>query len=95
MATEAIVAFDNRPICQPVVFFIGRLLNRGFTILNYGDYKADYLVPNDESLHFRLQSSVKLDTLDLYEDSYYVAHIENNDYMCECHYHLVKLIDVL
>ena len=64
-------------------------------MLNNGDYKVDHQRPNNDSLYFRLQSPVKLDTLDLYEDTYYVAHLGNDDYMCECHYHMVKLVDVV
>ena len=95
MTTKDIVAVDNRSVCQPIAFLVGRLIDRGFTMLNNGDYKVDHQRPNNESLYFRVQSPVKLDTLDLYEDTYYVAYLGDNDYMCECHYHMVKLVDVV
>lgn len=65
-------------------------------MLNNGDYKEeDYPMPNPDSLFFRLQSPVELNTLDLSDDTYYVAHLGSDVFMCECHYHLVKLIDVV
>ena len=96
MNIEDMMAVDNRPICQPMAFLLRRLFDRGFTMLNNGDYKEkDYSMPNPESLFFRLQSPVKLDTLDLDDDTYYVAHLGSDVFMCECHYHLAKLIEVV
>lgn len=95
MTTEEIVAIDNRPVCQPIAFCIRKLLGRGFTILNNGDYKEDCQRPNDESLYFRLQSPSTLDALDLNDDTYYLAQWGTNSYMCECHYHMVKLVSVV
>jgi hypothetical protein len=95
MNTSDMVAVDNRPVCQPIAFFVGRLLDRGFTMLNNGDYKVDYLIPNDQGLFFRLKSPIKLDTLDLTDDRYYLADGGINSYMCECHFHMVKLVDVV
>ena len=94
MNTEEIVAVNNRPVCEPVAFLIRRLLDRGFTILNNGDYQGeDPFRPNEKSLYFVLQSPVRLYTLDLNEDAYSLAHFGENAFMCECHYHMVKLVD--
>ena len=97
MNTADMVAVDNRPVCQPMAFLIRRLLDRGFNMLNNGDYKEeDYPMLNPESLFFRLQSPVNLETLDLKDDAYYLAHFGGQThFMCECHYHLVKLVDVV
>ena len=96
MTTNEIVAVDNRPVCQPVTFLIKRLLERGFTVINNGDYQGeDPYRPSDKSLYFVLQSPVKLDTLELNNDAYYLAHFGENAFMCECHYHMVKLFDVV
>ena len=95
MNTTDMMAIDNRPVCQPVAFLVRRVLDKGFTMLNNGDYKVDYTIPNDQSLYFRLQSPVKLDTLDLTDDTYYLAQWGVDNYMCECHFHMVKLVDVV
>ena len=95
MTTEVLVAYDHRPVCSPIVFALSRLLERGFVLLNQGDYQVDYPRPNDESLYFRLQSPAQLETLDLTEATYNLAQWAPDNYMCECHYHMVKLVDVV
>ena len=96
MTTSEVIAFDDRPVCQPVTFLIRKVLERGFTMINNGDYQGeDPYRPNDKSLYFVLQSPVRIDTLDLTNDAYYLANFGKNAFMCECHYHMVKLLDVV
>ena len=88
----------NLPVCEIVATFIDSLIQRGFVILNNGDYEGlpdDEVRPIPDALFFRLQSPVKLETLDLTEYNHYMARIgSNNTYMCECHYHLIRLESV-
>ncbi len=56
--------------------------------------REDPFRPNDKSLYFVLRSPVKLATLDLFDAAYYLAHFGEDTFMGECHYHIVKLLEV-
>lgn len=98
MSTDELIT-SGPPVCKVVATFIESLVQRGFVILNKGDYEGlpdDDVYPIPDALFFRLQSPVELETLDLTEYNEYMARIgDNNTYMCECHYHLIRLESVV
>lgn len=84
----------NYAICKPIEDFLNKLIEKNFIILNNGDYEGEPgdVIPNKKSLYFRLRSPIRLENVDLIDDAYELAAFGKDTYMCECHYHLVKLV---
>lgn len=84
---------SGQSICEIVATFVNTLKSKGFTIINDGNYDQEKdKMPDPDSLYFRLRSPVNLGEIDLTDETYYLVTFSGNLYMCECHYHLVKLI---
>ncbi len=80
-------------VCEPIATFLRKLTEKGFIVLDNGAYSAEPTTkPDPDSLYFRLQSPKQLATFNLTDDACYLATFGLNTYMCECHYHLVKLV---
>ena len=87
---------NTNTACEPITTFIKKLIAKGFILLSNGDYIGEpFTRPNDDSLFFRLESPMDLERIDLSDDSYYLANWGRNTYMCECHYHMVKLVSAV
>lgn len=87
---------NGRVVCSRTRTVVEKLLSKGFLMLNNGDYQddnpEDAFRPDPDSLYFRLLSPTDLNTIDLAKDTYELASLGDNLYMCECHYHLVKIV---
>ena len=85
---------NSNPACEPITTFLKKLTTKGFVMLDNGNYVGEPGTrPDPESLYFRLQSPINLEVLDVSDDAYYLAGFGKNTYMCECHYHMVKLVN--
>lgn len=92
-APDSALHFRGHTACGTVKTFIENLENKGFLLIYNGDDPdAPDLSPTPDSLHYTLQSPVPLNELNLEEDTYPLAPIATNLWMCEWHYHFVRLI---
>lgn len=93
-APDNAITFRGHASCGTVKSFIEKLEAKGFLLIYNGDEpgtppELDF-TPN--SLHYVLQSPVPLHELNLDEEVYDLAPVGDHVYMCEWHYHFVKLI---
>lgn len=94
MESRCCTDYGDNP-CKTVNNFIERLVARGFTMLNEGNWnyeEENFPVPNADRLFYKLESPVDLDEIDLTDETYCLAHLGSNVWMCEWHYNLVKLV---
>ena len=83
----------NQVLCEPINTFLTTLKDKGFIVVNNGDYDQEKdTMPNRNSQYFRLKSPSDLSKLDLTDETYYLVTFGGNLYMCECHFNLVKLL---
>ena len=84
---------NNQVLCKPINTFLNVLKEKGFVMVNNGNYEQEKnTMPNPDSLYFRLRSPLNLGEIDLTEETYYLVTFRGNLYMCECHFNLVKLL---
>ena len=88
------LAYNGQIICEPIKMSIDRLTNIGFVLLNNGDDPSTLFYDvGPKSLHFKLEGpTTSFNELSLKDATYYLAPLGSNMFMCECDYHVVKLV---
>lgn len=87
------LAYNGQIICTPIKESIERLISLGFALLNNGDDPSTlFFDVGPKSLHFKLKGPVDLNEFAIANATYHLAPLGDNMFMCECDYHVVKLI---
>lgn len=88
------LAYDGQIICEPIGVTMQRLTDIGFVLLNNGDDSSTlFFDVGPKSLHFKFFGPIPLSEVESNYATYYLAPLSKDMFMCECHYHIIKLVD--